>query len=276
MSVIGIIHPGAMGASVGSAANQKGHRTIWASSGLSTESVKRASRAKLLDCITVANMVDESDVIISVCPPHAAEDVATEVVNYGFTGIFVDANAIAPERTRRIGQRLQDAGARFVDGGIIGGPAWTTEANTKLYLSGNHAESIADIFASTPLNANVISKHIGSASALKMVFAAYTKGTSALLAAILAVAEKEGVRSELEKQWGEDFTRRTHQGVIKNTAKAWRFEGEMREIAHTFQLAGYPSGFHEAAADIFALLEGFKKVPAKELSEVLATMINTN
>ena len=157
MSIIGIIHPGAMGASVGSAANQKGHRTIWASSGLSTESKKRASRAELFDCNTVANMVDESDVIISVCPPHAAEDVATEVVNYGFTGIFVDANAIAPERTRRIGQRLQDAGAKFVDGGIIGGPAWSTEANTKLYLSGDHAESIANIFANTPLNANVIS-----------------------------------------------------------------------------------------------------------------------
>ena len=276
MSIIGIIHPGAMGASVGSAANQKGHRTIWASSGLSTESKKRARRAELFDCKTLANMVDESDFIISVCPPHAAEDVATDVVNYGFTGIFLDANAIAPERTRRISQRLQDAGAKFVDGGIIGGPAWSTEANTKLYLSGDHAESIANIFASTPLNAHVISNHIGAASALKMVFAAYTKGTSALLAAILAVAEKEGVRANLESQWGEDFTRRTHQEVIKNTAKAWRFEGEMREIADTFRLAGYPSGFHEAAAEIFALLEGFKKVPAKNLSEVLATMVNSD
>ena len=276
MSIIGIIHPGAMGASVGSAANQKGHRTIWASSGLSTESKKRARRAELFDCKTVANMVDESDVIISICPPHAAEDVATEVVKYGFTGIFVDANAISPEKTLRIGQRLQDAGTKFVDGGIIGGPAWSTEANTKLYLSGDHAGSIANIFANTPLSANVISNHIGSASALKMVFAAYTKGTSALLAAILAVAEKEGVRENLESLWGEDFTKRTHQGVIKNTAKAWRFEGEMREIADTFRLAGYPSGFHEAAAEIFALLEGFKKVPAKNLSEVLTTMVNSD
>ena len=276
MSVIGIVHPGAMGASVGFAAKQNNHEVIWASWDRSTDSKQRARRAKLVDCKTVASLVDQSDIIISVCPPHAAEDVATEVLKYDFTGIFLEANAIAPEKTRKISQWLQNAGAKFVDGGIVGGPAWSTIARTKLYLSGNHAESIAEIFTNTPLTTKVISNHIGSASALKMVFAAHTKGTSALLAAILAVAEKEGVRESLEAQWGKDFTQRTHQEVIINTAKAWRFKGEMREIASTFQSSGYPSGFHEAAAQIFSLLEDFKKVPAKDISEVLNTMVSSD
>ena len=96
------------------------------------------------------------------------------------------------------------------------------------------------------------------------------------MSAILALAEIAGVREHLAHQWGETFSTETARRVSANTAKAWRFEGEMREIADTFRLAGYPSGFHEAAADIFALLEDFKKVPAKNLSEVLATMVNSD
>ncbi len=122
------------------------------------------------------------------------------------------------------------------------------------------------------MHASVISDEIGSASALKMVFAAYTKGSTALLTTILAVAEHEGVRADLEAQWGEEFTRQTHQRVAGNTAKAWRFAGEMREIADTFAGAGYPEGFHMAAADIFARLEKFKDSPAADVDAALALL----
>ena len=269
MSVIGLIHPGEMGASIGAAAKYNNHEVLWASIDRSGDSKKRANRGNLIDCETVANMVDRSDIIFSVCPPHAAEDVANEILRCNFTGIFVEANAIAPKRTRKIDELLRNAGATLIDGGIIGGPAWNHDASTKIYLSGDNAESIADIFLGSPLNAHVISNNIGSASALKMVFAAYTKGTTALLTAILAVAEKEGVRKNLEAQWGAEFTEKTHHQVTKNTAKAWRFKGEMSEIAATFKSAGFPEGFHEAAANIFSQLKDFKETPAKDVNEVL-------
>ena len=273
MSVIGLIHPGAMGASVGAAATHNTHRVLWASAGRSAESVERAARGNLEDCNSVATMVDQSEIILSVCPPHAAEDVASEVMENGFAGIFVEGNAIAPERTRGIAERVQSGGAKFVDGGIIGGPAWEASAGTNFYLSGADAQTIADVFSGSPLHAHVISDEIGSASALKMVFAAYTKGTTALLTAILAVAETEGVRANLENQWGEEFTNRTHNQVARNTAKAWRFEGEMREIAATFASAGFSDGFHEAAADRFSRLGGFKETPAETIDEVLASLV---
>jgi 3-hydroxyisobutyrate dehydrogenase-like beta-hydroxyacid dehydrogenase len=153
---------------------------------------------------------------------------------------------------------MEDAGAHYVDGGIIGGPAWTREAKTHMYLSGPRAQEVAACFAGSPLQTPVISERIGAASALKMGYAAYTKGTTALLTAILGMVEKEGVRAELARQWGDTFTEQTVRRVCANTAKAWRFVGEMQEIAATFKGAGLPGGFHEAAADVFERLEEFK------------------
>jgi 3-hydroxyisobutyrate dehydrogenase-like beta-hydroxyacid dehydrogenase len=271
MTTVGLLHPGAMGASVGAAAAGNGHRVLWVARGRSGATAERANRGGLKPCDSIATMSAEADIILSVCPPHAAEEVARDVSAAGFRGIFVEGNAIAPPRTRRIQASMPDC--RFVDGGIIGGPAWTAGAGTRFYLSGSHAREVAALFEGSPLEARVISTEAGAASALKMVFAAYTKGTTALLTAILAVAEAEGVRGELETQWGREFTDRTHRQVTGNTAKAWRFAGEMEEIAATFAGAGLPDGFHLAAAEVFSRLAEFKDTPAEDLGPVLKVLL---
>jgi 3-hydroxyisobutyrate dehydrogenase-like beta-hydroxyacid dehydrogenase len=257
MPRIGLLHPGAMGASVGAAASRN-YTVLWASQGRSASTAERAKKANLEDVRTVAELVKASDIVLSVCPPHAAEDVANEVAQLGFAGLYVDANAISPDRTRIIQKVVESAGADYVDGGIIGGPAWTIEAGTRLYLSGPQAAQVAACFAGSPLQTPVISDRIGAASAVKMGYAAYTKGTTALLTAILGMVEKEGVRADLARQWGDTFSEQTVKRVCANTAKAWRFVGEMHEIAATFRGAGLPGGFHQAAAEIFERLAGFK------------------
>jgi 3-hydroxyisobutyrate dehydrogenase-like beta-hydroxyacid dehydrogenase len=258
MTRIGLLHPGAMGASVGAAAASNGHTVFWASVGRTESTYARARRAKLQDIETVAALVKASDIVLSVCPPHAAQDVASEVAQLGFTGIYVDGNAISPDRTRAIQRLVEDAGAHYVDGGIIGGPAWKKEAGTHMYLSGRRATEVAACFAGSPLETPVISERIGAASALKMGYAAYTKGSTALLTAILGMVEREGVRADLARQWGDAFTEQTVRRVCANTAKAWRFVGEMHEIADTFRGAGMPGGFHQAAAEVYERLAVFK------------------
>jgi hypothetical protein len=122
------------------------------------------------------------------------------------------------------------------------------------------------------LGTEIIGPEIGKASALKMCFAAYTKGTTALLAAILGTAAELGVREELMAQWGRDdasFGQENERKVREVTAKAWRFTGEMEEIAATFAAAGMPPGFHQAAADIYQRLAGFKDAPATPALEPL-------
>lgn len=281
MATVGLINPGEMGAAVGAAAVNQGHRVLWASENRSAATRQRAEQGKLEDCHTLPDLVAASEVILSVCPPHSAENVAREVAALGFDGLYLDANAIAPNRTRAIEKLVTKGGAKsgakggakFVDGGIIGGPPWKEGNKTVLHLSGTQASNIADLFTDSLLHTNLVSDAIGAASALKMVYAAYTKGTTALLSAILAVAESEGVRTDLEAQWGEQFTSGTHGRVTANTAKAWRFVGEMEEIAATFEGTGLAGGFHLAAADTFNRLAGFKDQDTPAIEAVLRTLL---
>jgi 3-hydroxyisobutyrate dehydrogenase-like beta-hydroxyacid dehydrogenase len=213
---------------------------------------------------------------LSVVPPHAAEDVAREVAGLGFHGLYLDANAIAPERAQRMDTALAAAGIDLVDGGIMGGPAWKP-GTTRLALAGPRAAEIAAVFASSPLLTEDLGPEIGRASALKMCFAAYTKGTTALLCAVLAAAEQLGVRPALFHEWGRDDERFPEQAMQRArtvTAKAWRFAGEMEEIATTFRSAGLPGEFHAAASEIYQRLAEFKEneapPPFEEVLRALA------
>jgi 3-hydroxyisobutyrate dehydrogenase-like beta-hydroxyacid dehydrogenase len=205
-----------------------------------------------------------------------AEGVSELAIRNNFKGTFVEANAISPNTTRNIASKLAIANIICVDGGIIGGPAWNVDSNTHLYLSGTAASTIASLFKDSPLKSSVVDDKIGSASALKMTFAAYSKGTTALLAAILAVAEQEGVRDALQNQWGENFSQQTIARVTGNATKAWRFSGEMAEISKTFSDAGLPGEFHTGAAEVFRRLSDYKDVTTPPpLAEFLATLIDS-
>ncbi len=276
MRNIGILHPGEMGISVAASAIHSGNRVYWSSQSRSDKTRARAEKYDLREVDSLSQLCRTCEVILSVCPPHAAEEVVQLVVEAKFKGLFLDANAISPQRAVRIGQVLEAHGIRFVDGGIIGGPAWTPN-ETWLYLSGKPASEIAACFSNGPLETKVIGAEIGKASALKMCYAAYTKGTTALLAAILATAESLGVREELYQQWDmddQDFSKPVNRRLRHVTAKAWRFEGEMNEIASTFREAGLPDGFHLAAAEVYRRMAAFKDADeTPSLNEVLNALI---
>ncbi|MDD9989497.1 MAG: prephenate dehydrogenase/arogenate dehydrogenase family protein [Spirochaetaceae bacterium] len=270
---IGLLHPGQMGSAVGRALVEAGHRVLWVSADRSAESRERAAEAGLDDAATVEALAEQAEVILSICPPHAASEVAAQVAALGFTGIYTDCNAISPERTRAVETTIAGAGATYVDGGIVGGPPAGGPPRTWLYLSGAAAGQVAACFPHDALHAVVLSDRIGAASALKMCYAANTKGTSALFAAILALAEQEGVRDALERQWGDDLTASAHKRAADSALKAWRFVGEMHEIAATFTESGLPGGFHEAAAEIYERLAPFKgRTEPPDLGDVLDTL----
>lgn len=277
MENIGILHPGEMGASIAWNAQINGHALFWVSDGRSPETRLRAEKLSLTETKSLDTLVQKCPILISVCPPHAAEEVARQVCATSFQGVYADLNAISPQRAVRIGEMMKTRGVTFVDGGIIGGPAWKP-GTTWLYLSGGEGQSVADLFSGGPLQTEVIGDEIGKASALKMCFAAYTKGTTALLCAILAAAEGLDVRQELEQQWsfdGSNFAEQTRQRVTRVTAKAWRYSGEMEEIAATFSGVGLPGGFHQAAADVYARLADFKNQQSQpDLAEVLLALLS--
>jgi 3-hydroxyisobutyrate dehydrogenase-like beta-hydroxyacid dehydrogenase len=269
--VIGLLHPGEMGAAVGAAARLNGARVLWASAGRGEATCARAAAAGLEDVVTVERLVAESSLILSICPPAAAADVGRAVASLGFRGVYVDANAVAPDTTVAVGDIVSAGGAQFVDGGLIGPPPHGP-GTTRLYLSGLGAADVAARFAQGPLTAIALDHRIGAASALKMAYAGWNKGSQALLLAIRALAAREGVDEALVREWAlsmPDLARRTEQAVAGNTKKAWRFVGEMREIASTFASVGLPEGFHEAAAEVFERMAHWKDTPTPpSLAEV--------
>lgn len=262
-ATIGLLHPGDMGVTVGVSARANGLRVLWASEGRSAQTRKRADSAGLEDAKTLAALVAVSDVILSVCPPHSALELARVVAAPGFSGIYVDANAVSPGTAGEIGRIIEHGGATFVDGGIIGPPA-RARGTTRLYLSGEQAGHIARLFEQGPLEAIAMDGGPGAASALKMAYAAYTKGTAALLVAIRALAIQAGVDQALLGEWARsqpELGTRSERAAAETARKAWRFTGEMGEIAATFDDAGLPDGFFLAAAEIYQSLAGYKDAP---------------
>jgi 3-hydroxyisobutyrate dehydrogenase-like beta-hydroxyacid dehydrogenase len=185
------------------------------------------------------------------------------VARLGFRGLFVDANAVAPDTSREIGQIVEANAATFVDGGIVGPPPGSGRG-TRLYLAGKGSERVAELFADSALGIVVLEGPIGTASALKVCYAAWTKGSTALMADIRALAAHTGVESALVAEWKmsqpDALTRSTQ--VTASARKAWRWIAEMEEIAATFAEAGLPDGFHRAAADIYARLESYQNAAA--------------
>jgi 3-hydroxyisobutyrate dehydrogenase-like beta-hydroxyacid dehydrogenase len=180
-------------------------------------------------------------------------------------------NAISPQRAQRIGKRLEANGIAFVDGGIVGPPPWRPRT-TWLCLSGADSRAIESCFANGPVQTEVLSDRVGDASTLKMCYGAYTKGLTALIAGVLGTAENLGVRDALMRRWADDGSGLDESAaarVTRSADRAWRWVGEMEEIASTFAHASMPRGFHDAARDIYERLSEFKDRPTPDVDAIL-------
>jgi 3-hydroxyisobutyrate dehydrogenase-like beta-hydroxyacid dehydrogenase len=253
--VVGILHPGAMGAALGSALKARAGAVVWADAGRSHATAKRAELADLVAVPDVAELARRAHVIVSICPPHAAAGVA-RVVAAAVAGrpdppLYVDANAVAPATVREIGAQL--GVERVVDGAVIGPPAWEP-GRTVLWLAGAAAPAVADLFTGTPFAARVLGTELGAASALKACYALQSKALPTLWAVLAAGADAYGVRDALREQLaGDGVDLDAHLDALHGRAgaKAWRWAGEMDEAAAALEAVGVPDGFSRAAAEVY-------------------------
>jgi 3-hydroxyisobutyrate dehydrogenase-like beta-hydroxyacid dehydrogenase len=220
-----------MGAAVGAAVEGE---VLWASEGRSEATRERARG--FTDVGTVEALVHESDVVLSICPPAIAEDVCERVFGFGFEGTYVEANAISPERMRRIAGR----DARVVDGSIIGAKG------ISLYLAGPGAEEVARLFRGPEVSAIPLAAPVGAASALKMAFGGWNKIGIALTAQAHAIANAHGVAEQLAAE-GVPADR-----LPRMADRAWRWAPEMEEIADACRELGLSDAIPRAAASFYA------------------------
>ncbi|WP_190136168.1 NAD(P)-dependent oxidoreductase [Streptomyces longispororuber] len=268
---VGILHPGRMGAAVAACAATNAAAVLWCEAGRSPASVERAAQFGLTSVATLAELLDRSDIVISLCPPAAAEDLARDVAGHPFDGVYVEANAINPERAQRIAALLEPD-ADVVDGGVVGSPPVGGKTPT-LYLSGaaSATERIEALFAGTAVQTAALGTQVGKASALKLAYASFQKTSRVLVALAVGMAREHGVDQELI----EVASRRTDsylaepQYVTKTAERAWRWGPELEEAADALAAAGLPPEMLRAAASTLARWDDVKDASELTLTDAL-------
>lgn len=274
---VGVVSPGAMGAAVAAALSARGMRVVVALEGRGTASRERAARYQLRDVGTLGSLVGSCDLVLSIVPPARATEVATAITRLSaqreHSLTYVDANAVSPMRARAIATVVEEGGGCYVDGGIVGGPP-APGARTDLYLSGAGADALARRLTGSELVVTSLGPDPTAASALKMCFAAWSKGTSALAIAIRALARASGVDDPLVELWDRRRSGALSQseGAGGVAGRAWRWVDEMSEIERTFDSAGLPGGAAGAASALYRRLAVFKDRDDVSLEDVVTAL----
>ncbi|MFF4549230.1 DUF1932 domain-containing protein [Streptomyces sp. NPDC001406] len=261
MTVVGLLHPGSMGAAVAAQASLNGAEVLWCPHGRSSATRERAQRYGLTAVDDLAELTERADIILSICPPEYAEDVAVEVSAHPFTGIYVDGNAISPASTARVCAIVARTGATVVDGSLIGSPP-SASRSTRLYLSGSAdaLTPVAALFTGSAVRPHLLPGGIGRASALKLSYSSYQKASRVLAAVSYALARDYGVEDELLDVAQDRTTSYLAETayIPKVAARSWRWGPEMREVAQALQEAGLPPDLADASAAIMSRWDGLK------------------
>ncbi|MFB6822656.1 DUF1932 domain-containing protein [Streptomyces virginiae] len=272
MTTVTLLHPGAMGAAVAAQAIAAGHEVLWVPEGRSEATSRRAKEAGATACDSLGEALEQSEIVLSICPPQAAEDVAATVAGSAFSGVYVDANAINPQRMQHIAEEIRP-GATVLDGAIFGPPPGGRRA-ARLYLAGDPLamDLVEPLFKNTVLHVRRANGHAGSASALKMAFASYQKAARTLAGVAHALAAAYGVGGELTAE-AEVMASNilSDPGYLPSVAaRAWRWAPEMQDVADTLRAADLPADMAAAAVAVMSHWEGDKDQYDLPVSEVLA------
>jgi 3-hydroxyisobutyrate dehydrogenase-like beta-hydroxyacid dehydrogenase len=251
---VAIVSPGDMGEAVGAVLTRGGARVAVCLAGRSARTRGLARDAGFVDVPSVGDLVREADLLLSIVPPAAAVDVAHEVAAAlratGARLVYVDCNAVAPSTVRQVESIVSATGSGFVDAGIVGGPPRGTPS-PRFYASGPERDRFAHL-ALFGLDVRVMGARVGDASAVKMCYAALTKGTTAIATELLVAARRLDVYEHVVGAFAEsDQLRQRTTGVATMPGKAHRWIAEMEQIARTFSEVGLSPRLFEGAAEIY-------------------------
>lgn len=272
MTTVTLLHPGAMGSAFAAQAGAAGHEVLWVPEGRSEATRRRAKEIGATACDSLGEALERSEIVLSVCPPQAAEEVAITVADHAFNGVYVDANAINPQRMKTIAEEIRPGGT-VLDGAIFGPPPGGQKI-ARLYLAdgGPSVDLVEHLFTGTAVHVRRAGGSVGSASALKMAFASYQKAARTLAGIAHALANAHGVGDQLtaEAEAMASNILSDPEYLPSVAARAWRWGPEMQDIAETLRAADLPADMAEAAVAVMSRWEGDKDQYDLELADVLA------
>ena len=258
MRSVALISPGDMGQAVGALLLSGGVRVLTCLAGRSERTRGLARAAGFTDMPTLDALLREAELVLSIVPPAQAPAVASEVAavlrSTGARVIYVDCNAVAPGTVCDIARLIAPTGSGFVDAGIVGGPP-RDAPSPRFYASGPHRAQFGEL-RDAGLDVRMLGEEIGEASAVKMCYAALTKGTTAIATELLIAARKLGVYDTLVAELRDSQAtqaKRIADAVPAMPGKAHRWIAEMQEIARTFEDVGLTPLIFQGAAEIYRL-----------------------
>jgi 3-hydroxyisobutyrate dehydrogenase-like beta-hydroxyacid dehydrogenase len=284
IQTVGILSPGDMGQAIAAVLHQHGLKTIAALDERSDRTRQLAAAANVQDVGSLKQLVIESDVVLSVLVPaaatEAAEQVAEAIGSVGKSILYVDCNAISPQKVKSIARIIESKGGQFVDASIIGPPPRVPN-RTRIYVSGKQAVELQQL-RDYGLDIRAIGNEIGHASGLKMCYAALTKGLTAIGTELLIAAHRLGLDEQL---WDEvsssqpELAKILSRSIPSMTPKAHRWIGEMEEIAETFEALDLTEHIFQGAADVYRLVKetslGKETPEERDCDRVLKDVITT-
>jgi 3-hydroxyisobutyrate dehydrogenase-like beta-hydroxyacid dehydrogenase len=248
-----------MGAAIGGRLVAAGHTVTTLLAGRGEATADRARDAGFQSAESMGHLLGDADLFLSIVPPASAFAVAKRVAKEARTGgavfDFIECNAISPAQARAIEAMFEGTQVDIVDGGIVGGPP-ADESLPRLYVSGEVPTALQDLDG-IAFRLRAVDGGIGAASALKLCYAAITKGTNALLAAALLAAERHGLLDPLTAELSESqpmLYGRAEANISRLPADSARWAPEMRYVAEAFESVGVTGELHLGAARMLDLL----------------------
>lgn len=249
---IAVIAQGTMGSGVGKRLHESGAEVRTLLGGRSAGSAERARAAGMTPMAGEKELLDGADFFLSILPPGEAENLARRLAPtlsaLAKKPVYVDCNAISPQTALRVAAIVEPTGAKFVDGGIIGGPP-RPGYSPAIYASGA-AVAETRVLRDWGIDWRTIDGPVGAASGLKMSYAGITKGITALGSAMMLGAARfgcaEALIAEISSSQPQIF-KYLSASIPRMYDKAYRWVAEMEEI----------SDFHgsaKPAADIYAAI----------------------
>jgi len=270
---VGILSPGDMGHVVGQVLLEHGMPVLTCLKGRSERTRGLARKAGIRDVPTYEALIRETDMILSILVPAEAENAARTVAqalrNSDETTVYVDCNAVSPATSQRIAKITKDTGSRYVEASIIGPPP-RKEGTTCFYASGPDVEYFKAL-ADFGLDIRPIGSDLGKGKGIKMVYAALTKGLTAISTELLIAAWRMDLYDELIELFKErqaTLLQRMNQVLPRMPSRSRRWVGEMEEISKTFEVLGLTPKIYQGSADMYRF------VGSTMLAEETAETIN--
>jgi 3-hydroxyisobutyrate dehydrogenase-like beta-hydroxyacid dehydrogenase len=259
LETVAILSPGDMGHAVGKLLKSNGLRAITCLQNRTERTRRLAQQAQIENVVSYRVLVEEADILLSIMVPAqaaaAARMVSSAIAHVGSDLVYADCNAISPQTTQHIDHIISEAGGRFVDASIIGGPP-KASGTTRFYASGPYATLFEELGA-FGLNVVNLGEAVGMASSIKMCYAALTKGLAALSTELLVASYLLGVSDGLLREFQNSqpqLLERMERGLPGMPAKSRRWVGEMEEISNTFAEVGLTPAMLSGAADMYRLV----------------------